>query len=995
MNLTSSAFTRILWVAAFLVSGVGMALAQTTISGTLTDAETGEPLIGANILVVGTSTGTTTDYDGNYELVVPEGSDQVRISYLGYNTQILPIVAGQSRYDLQMSAGELLDEVVVVGYGTVKREDLTGAIAAVGEKDFQTGIISSPEQLIQGRVAGVQITENSGEPGGGINVRIRGTSSVRSGNNPLYVVDGVPLSGQNTVSGGGGFGDGESAARNPLAFLNPNDIESISILKDASAAAIYGARGANGVVIVTTKSGRGGQQPVSFNASVGVSSTANRIDLLSADQFRTEAARAGADISVIDDGADTDWQDEIFRTAITQNYGLAYGGGNETSNYRFSLGYLNQEGVVKKSGLERFTGRLNAYQSLLDERVDFRVSLTASRVNDEFAPITENAGFQGSLIGAALQANPTIPVFNDNNPDSGFVQRGDFRNPAAILEYYNDNARTNRILANVTGGLNITDDLRYQLTFGYDNSAGVRRISRDRRLFVGNGDAGSGVFDGLQSVGTTELTNTLLEHTLSYNRNLGDNPFGIVVGYSWQQFDNAFSNVQSIRSTLPPDEGLDPTFGIFAVEDPSNITGFTSGGGFELQSYFSRANLTIADKYLFTGTVRVDGSSRFGQNNLYGVFPSVSAAWRLSEEDFIPDSFYDLKLRVGYGITGNQEFPNNLVSFAVTEYGNTGGNNQVSLPNPDLKWEETSQFNVGVDFGFAGGRVLGSLDYFNKVTSDLLLIGEQPQPVSGNPFTYTNVEGEVINNGIELSLDARIVEGANFSWQTILTGAYLQNEVQGVTQIINTGAINGQGLTGAYAQRIASGQPLGAFYLREFQGYDDSGLAIYANNGALSFVGDALPDANVGLANNFQFGNFDASLFLQGVFGFQVYNNTANAIFLKGNLRNGRNSTVVEAASPESPDNFGEASSRFLENGDFLRIQNLSLGYNVPLPTGGNINNLRVSLTAQNLYTFTGYTGYDPEINTNKQINNVPSIGIDYTSYPRARTFLVGVNVGF
>ena len=997
MKLRQVAFTRFVWVVALVVGATSVALAQTTIRGTITDADTGEPLIGANVLVVGTSTGTITDFDGNYELTVPAGSDQIRVSYTGYSPQDIAIVAGVTDYSPTLSSGELLDEVVVVGYGTVKKTDLTGSIASVGERDFQAGIISNPEQLIQGRVAGVQITENSGEPGGGVNVRIRGTTSVRAGNGPLYVVDGVPLAGNETVRGNDGFGDGASAPRNPLSFINPSDIESISVLKDASAAAIYGARGANGVVIVTTKSGRGGNTGVDLNVSVGASSPANTLDLLEAGEYVAAAVAAGADPASADGGFATDWQDVIYRTGLTQNYSLGFGGGSANSNYRFSLSYLDQEGIVENTGLERFTGRISAYNSFLDELADVRVSLTASRINDEFAPITNNAGFQGSLIGAALQANPTLPIYEGGNADNGFLQSQDFRNPAAILEYFDDNARTNRVLANVTGGLNFTDNLRYQVTFGYDASTGVRRTSRDRRLFVGNGDAGAGVFDGVQAVGTTENRNVLLEHTLSFNTDLGDNPLGFVVGYAFQDFNNSFVGAQSIRSTLPNDEDTfsDPTFNLGAVEDPANIQAFSDGGSYDLQSYFGRANYTIADKYLLTATVRADGSSRFGENERYGIFPSFSAKWRLSEEDFIPESVYDLALRVGWGVTGNQEFPSNLSALAVTSYNNTGGNSLVSLPNPDLKWEETSQLNVGLDYGFAGGRILGSLDFFNKVTSDLLFIAQQPAPTPGSAFTYVNLDGEVINTGVELSLDGRIVDNADFSWQTILTGSYINNEVRGVNSIVNTGAINGQGLSGAYAQRIADGQPLFAYFLREFEGYDSEGLGIYANNGALAFVGDPLPDANVGLANNLRFGDVDVSLFLQGVFGFQVYNNTANAIFLKGNLRNGRNSTQDNADSPESPNNFGEASTRFLENGDFVRIQNLSIGYNIPTAGMNNVSRMRVYLTGQNLYTFTGYSGYDPEVNTDKSIDGVPSLGIDYTSYPRARTFLLGLNVGF
>lgn len=975
-----------------MLGSASLALAQTAISGTLTDGDNGEPLIGANVLVVGTDVGTATDFDGKYELSVPAGATQIRISYAGYSTQVVSVEAGRSTYDMTMSAGELLDEVVVIGYGSVRKEDLTGAIASVGERDFQAGVITSPEQLIQGRVAGVQITESSGEPGAGVNVRIRGTSSVRGGNNPLYVVDGVPLAGAETVRGGDA-GVGNTSARNPLAFINPNDIESISVLKDASAAAIYGSRGANGVVIVKTKSGKGGASKVQFNTSVGISNPANKLDLLSGSDYVAAAIAAGADPAEADRGADTDWQDEIFRTGVAQNYGLSFGGGEENSNYRFSASYLDQEGIVENSSLERFTGRLAAYQSVLDGLVDFNVTLTGSRVNDEFAPISNDAGAEGDLLGGALQANPTSPVFEDEAAGI-FRQAQDFRNPRALLAYIDDRAASNRLLANVSAGVNITEGLRFQSTFGYDYSSGTRLTSRDRRLFVGGGEEINGiqVFPGANSIANTTNNNRLWENTLNYSTKVGDDPLSVLVGYGYQRFDNSFNNVTNSFSSLPFGE---PGYNdIDAVESPERIGGFSERFVDELQSYFARATYTINDKYLLTGTIRRDGSSKFGANNRYGTFPSVSVGWRLAEEDFIPDVFYDLKLRVGYGIVGNQEFPGRQF-LSTSNFNNQGAAVQGNLPNPDLQWEQTSQFNVGLDYGFMDGRIIGSLDYFNKVTSELLFFQGQAAPTPGEGRTFVNLPGEVVNSGVELSVDLRAIETEKFTWQTIFTGSYLKNELRNLDRVDFTGAIRGQGLTGAFAQQIESGQPLFAFYLPTFTGFDSEGRNTFANNGIPSYVGDPIPDVNVGIANNFTYGDFDFGFFLQGVFGFQVYNNTANALFLKGNLATGRNTTVENAAGPEARENPGVPSTRFLEDGDFVRLQNMNLGYNIPIKTTKYLSSARVYVTGQNLALWTNYSGFDPEVNTDANINGIPSLGIDYTSYPRARTILFGLNLGF
>lgn len=997
-KLLSSHFSRIkghacLLIMIFTCFGVATQLnAQSLeVSGTVIDAEQGEPLPGVNVVVKGSpSTGTSTGENGEYTLTVPSGQDTLVFSFVGYIPQEIP-VDGNSTIDVQMSPDvQALEDVVVVGYGTQRREDATGSVLSVTEEDFNQGVITSPDQLLQGRAAGVQITPASGEPGSGSSIRIRGTSSIRSGNNPLFVVDGVPLSGGNITPGGGDFGAGEQSARNPLSFLNPDDIESISVLKDASAAAIYGSRGANGVVLITTKSGQAGTSG-QFNVSstTSFSSVREYIDLVDADEYVSLAEQAGADPSVVDFGSSTDWQDQIFRTGITQEYSLGYGGGNETTTYRLSLGYMDQEGVIESSGLERLTGRLNANHKLMDDKIQLDLNLIASRLQDRYAPVTRSAGFEGDLIGAALQANPTRPVFMDNG---AFMQSADFRNPMAMLRYINDNAETNRLLGNIAATFNITNWLSYKLSASYDNSEAARRTGIYPQLQFPAIQA----TNGRATVDNLYTSSTLVEHTVNLERSINDNStFSILGGFSYQRFEDRADWLQAeyfITDEIPLVDNIDGVNNVdnkaFSASSMRNVE--------ELQSYFGRANLNFNDRYLFTANFRVDGSTKFGRNNKYGYFPSASVGWRLSEEEFFKNSglastFSDLKLRAGWGITGNQEFPGGA-ALALFTTGSDGSLDQENSPNPNIQWEETQQFSAGVDFELFQGRVSGVIDYFHKKTTDLIFLTDYAQPAALQ-YQWVNLDGAVLNTGMELALDAFVIERANFSWQVMYNMSYTYNEVTEMGTYANTGQIHGQGLTGAYAQRIASGQPLFSFYMREFQGFDDQGLAMYANNAALSFVGDPLPDYTLGLTNNFNFGRFDLSMFWSGSFGFKVYNNTANAIFLKGNLRNGRNVTENVARGPESAANFGEASTRFLEDGDFLRLSNLSIGYNFNVTNFAPVNRLKISVTGQNLLLFTKYSGYDPEVNTDKSINGIPSLGIDYTAYPRPRTVSLKVQL--
>lgn len=984
-------FKNLVFLSIFMLGS--MVYAQ-TITGVVSD--NGGPLPGVNITVKGSSVGTQSDFDGNYSLDANSDATLV-FSYIGYATQEV-LVDGRSSINITLAEdASKLEEVVVIGYGSIRAKDATGAVASVKSEDFNSGVIASPEQLIQGKTAGVQITQTSGEPGAGVNIRIRGTSSVRSGNNPLYVVDGVPLSGGNSSAGTGGADIGAASAKNPLNFLNPSDIASIDILKDASATAIYGSRGANGVVLITTKSGKRGRPTLEFSTSVSSSAVSNRIELLDREGFLAAQTTLGADLTILDQGANTDWQDEIFRSAFSKNYNLSYGGGSETGNFRFSIGHDDQEGVVKNSGLERTSARFNATQKFFDDKLKLTTQITVSDVQDERAPISDNANARGDLLSSAYYSNPTVSPYDANGlPTSTGSQEQ--LNPVALLQYIDDNTSTFRTLANVSAEYNFNDDLSVKTVVGIDKSVSTRTGAYSSLLeMAGVQDFGRAQVDGL------DLTSRLMEVYFNYSKDIDDdNTISALVGYSFQDFntESSFLIAGDFRSTdvgfMINNIGSAQVFG-------SNSQNFTD----ELQSYFGRVNYSHKGKYLLTATLRADGSTKFGPDKKYGYFPSFAAAWRLSNEDFIPDTFSDLKLRLGYGITGNQEIPTNLY-VERTRFGNPtidnggtlnpGGDGSVTFNNPNLQWEETAQLNVGLDFGFLDNRITGSLDYYRKNTSDLLIQVVSAQPAV-TPFVWKNLPADVINSGLELSVNVNAIDEEDFSWDPTFNIAYNKNEVTNYDEApINTGQIDGPGLTGAFAQQIADGQPLYAWYVRDFIGFDTNGIAQYAGGDVQKFTGDSpFPDFTLGFSNKLRYKDFDLNLFFTGQFGHKIYNNNANALFTVANLSQGRNVSVDAGnlVGVENPFNAGDVSTRFLEDGSFLRLQDVTLGYNFDVKNSKIVNAFRMYLNAQNLFVITDYTGQDPEVSTNKQINGVPSIGIDYTAYPRARTFSLGLNVTF
>ena len=981
--------------------------AQTrTISGKVTDANDKSPLPGVSVKVKGTDVGTSTDPEGNYRITVPAGSNTLTFTYVGYTTREVNI-AGRTVINMTLGASSTaLGEVVVIGYGTQRVQDVTGSVSSLSPRNFNKGVIASPEQLLQGRISGVQVTPSSGEPGAGMNITIRGAASIRSGNTPLFVVDGVPLDNEGTA-GGLDAGAGRGAARNPLAFLNPNDIENITVLKDASAAAIYGSRGANGVVLITTKKGSAGGA-LQFTSNTSVSSTAERYDLLSPADFLRYGEQAGADPNVINFGSKTDWQDIIFRTAVSQNYNLAYGQTKPTTTYRISVGYDNQKGIVENSGLQRFTGRINAGQSFFKEKLRFDLAFTASNVQNDYAPITQSAGFEGSLIGATILANPTYPVRNEDG--TYFTTGGTFRNPQNMLDMIDDSDNLNRFLGNLSGTWKIRDNLTYKATFGYDRSQGERETWMSNGLL---GYTGSTNFRGINVPGVTgagrgvvqnlKNTSTVVEQTLSFEDTFGAHNLTLLGGYSYQEFKNfphndiAWGQVDSLNWVKSLDGYKNRMPAVFGDSTKS-----------ELQSYFARSIYNYDDRYIITLTFRADGSSKFGANNRYGYFPAAALRWRISNENFAPKkTFDDLSLRLNWGITGNQEFPS-YASQAVTQLLLNGDRLTVTNPSPDLKWETQTTYGAGIDFSVLKGRVGGSIDYFNKSTKDLLFLQEYPQP-SAATRRWLNLPGKVVNRGVELGLTIGLVQKKAFNWELIYNATFLDNEVKDFgSRNVVTGDMNGPGLTGAYVQVIRSDASLGSFYLPRFTGFDAQGFNQFEGENAPSYIiGSNIPKFSSGLTNNFTFGKFNANLFINAATGFYVYNETKNAYFVKGALFRGRNVDYEAATSSENPANTAPVSTRFLEKGDFIRLANASLGYTFDVTNMKPFKTLRLTVSGQNLVLLTKYSGLDPEVSTNKARlpsgstastspqEGIPSRGIDYGAYPNPRTFTFSINAGF
>jgi iron complex outermembrane receptor protein len=956
---------------------------QRTITGKVTD-NTGAPVSGATVTVKGTNIATSTGSDGSYRINVPQDAGTLVISAVGYGN--LEAAISGSSVDVSITPTQSsLNEVVVVGYGTARKRDLTGAVASVKAKDFNQGVFASPDNLIQGKVAGVQVINNTGAPGGASTIRIRGISSIRSGNSPLIVVDGVPLSGGSTQPGLDNA-LGSSPGDNPLNFINSADIASMDILKDASATAIYGSRGANGVIVITTKKGSTGAPKIDFTTQVGVANMLRQIKVLDAAGYR--AALKEYNLTAGDYGGNVNAMDEITRSAFTQNYNVAVSGGNDNGKYRLSVGYMNQEGIIIESGFKKITANLaSSFKFTESKRLGLDFNIIFGNTLTDQAPIGNTSGFQGSLIGQALQWNPTHPLRKPN--DSIWINNqlgATTINPLAMIAAYSDKTSLNNIIANISPSYKILRNLEYRMLYAVNYSTAERRTSMRNWLnFTGN--------LGSAQIGNNRSVNQTLTHTLSYTPQLTKNiNMNAVVGYEYLRYDFKGSGMQANRFFDYPQ--LDYTN--YMQNSPAadrNVFSYAPPVS-EIQSLFARAQFSFGDRFILSGTVRRDGSSKFGANNKYGVFPAVSGAWNISNESFVSSSkaISNLKLRASWGITGNQEFPSGVSqrTVAIGIGDNTSVNN---FENPDVKWETNTMVNVGLDFGFASNRVTGSVDWFNRKTTDPLFAATPVAPAPASGVIWQNLPASIVNTGVELSLNFNIIRTENVSWNLGGNIAFLQNEVKDLNGSYQTGALNGQGISGATSQLIVGNQPLNVYYLRKFEGFDKTtGQSIYADNEKLFYSGSPNPTRIYGISTDLTWKKLFASANMNGAAGHYLYNNTANSVINVGNLGT-RN---ISAAIPGTGENLSNAiapSTRYLEKGDYLKLANATIGYRIG-NLGNAFKNVTVTLTGQNLFVITKFTGFDPEVNVDKNVNGIPSAGIEYIPYPSARTILLGLTFG-
>ncbi|MGO4820394.1 MULTISPECIES: SusC/RagA family TonB-linked outer membrane protein [unclassified Flavobacterium] len=972
------------------------------VSGTVSDAS--GPLPGASILVKGTTIGAQTDIDGKYTIRNVGANAVLIFTYIGLKQQEVN-VAGKTTINVVLKEDSAeLQEVIVIGYGTVKKKDATGAVDQISSKDFDNVSATSPGELLRGKVSGVQVTATSGEPGAGVSIRIRGNSSIRSGNGPLIVIDGVPMDGGNVSSDGGDITDiGSSSARNPLNFINQNDIESMSILKDASSTAIYGSRGANGVIIITTKKGKSGVPQLSYSTSVQFSKRSGDFKLLSPDEFALAAPGQ-------DKGSRSyDWEDAILQNGFSTNHDLSFSSSTESSNTRLSFGATSTDGIVKNTGIDKYTASFYNSNEFFDGILKIESRLMYAALKDQTTLVTNNAGYIGSLIGSALYWNPTLPVYQ---PDGSYTFVGDdYLNPVELLNAYKDYTNTQKLIASINTTIKLSNTLKYNFLFGIEqsNSSRKRQFLPTLKIRSAALHAVDDVNGGVDKYGYANISdlakfNKTFEHNLTFNKGFSDNfNLNAILGFSYYDYNYEGNNSSGVGYSINQTNLIDNIEGGIAAKFQAS----SARNKVELQSYFARAEATLYKKLILNGTIRRDGSSKLGSNNKYDTFYAGGIAYKLieSEEGFLND----FKIRGNIGRTGNQEFaPNSALAKQSYQAGGSNNGAEQINQNKDLKWETTKSYGVGVDFELLNNRLTGSLDYFQRDTKDLIFplrpAATQPGP---NSNKFLNLEGNLINKGLEVALNYKVIDTDDLQWNVSANASFLSNELKDFPVDVNAGGVNGQGLSGAYAEVIKSGYPIYTYYMYEFKGYDASGNSLYTdaegNEVGLGLASrhyldkQPLPKMNLGFSTNLAYKNLDLTASFYGAFGHYIYNNTANAYFFKGALLGGRNVTPDIATSAQAQADPNSPSTKFLEKGDFLRLGNLTLGYTVK---GSVIERLKMKsarfyVNADNLFVITNYSGFDPEVDTDKTLGGVPSAGMDYLSYPKSKSISVGLNVTF
>ncbi|MBW8244848.1 TonB-dependent receptor [Muricauda oceani] len=981
--------------------------AQKAVQGKVND-ENGTPLPGANILEKGTTNGTQTDFDGNFTINVADENATLVVSYLGFTTKEIAL-NGQTSVEVSLAEDSAkLDEVVIIGYGSVKKSDLTGAVSSIRGDKLNTDSQASVDQIIQGRIPGVQVTQSSAEPGGNFSIRIRGTNSITAGNEPLYVIDGLP-------------------GANPGNSLNPSDIQSIEVLKDASATAIYGARGSNGVILITTKKGRKDTKlEINYNTSIAFQSAAKKLDLMNAQEYMSfyndvhvdrgnEPPFSQEDIVAI--GRGTNWQDEILRSAPIYEHRLSLSGGSSDTQYYLSLNYFDQDGIVINSGFKRLSGRLNLTHSI-GEKLKVGFNLNTSSEQENLIPLGLGVNAEAGTIATSLQLPPTLPVFDENGNFSISLQ--DLSNSVAQAKTIDELVKTTRVYGNAFVEYELIKDLKTKINVGYDQSLLRGDLFMDTQTQRGVLD------EGRATRNFEESSSYLFEFTADYNLAFDDgkHKVNLLGGYSFQEFENSdfFAAAQNFPTNSFGSNNLgagDPTkFDVGSFKSENTIV-----------SGFGRINYNFDDRYLLSGSFRADGSSRFGENNKFAYFPSGAIAWNISNESFYPETslISNLKLRASYGESGNQEIANGrsltllgsgpIAVLDGTEFQSIA---PIQLANPNLKWETTQSFNAGIDFGLFDGRISGTIEYFRNNTRDLLLLLPIPT-TSGFSNSLQNV-GDTRNSGFEFNITSRNFQGENFSWTTDLNFATLKNEVTNLGELPRI--LQGEERFMTEFTLLEVGKPINSYYGYVFDGVfqnqqevDTSPSQANAAPGSRKFrdingdgaidvedrtvLGDPFPDITLGLNNSLNYKGFTFDFFLEGKFGFELANFTnldsENPI---DDLRN-RQRYVLNRWTPENPTNEHPSfvnpsrtfdfNSRVVEDASFLRLRSAKLAYSFPNLNIKGVKALSIYTSGQNLFTITDYRGYNPDVNSLGSSN----VRIDYSAYPLARIYSLGINVTF
>ncbi|MDD2727019.1 MAG: TonB-dependent receptor [Proteiniphilum sp.] len=951
-----------------------------SVNGIVSDTE-GEPLIGVTVQVQGTSIGTVTDLDGRFALQNVARNAILEISYVGMKTEVIP-VDGRTRIDVVLTDDtEVLDELVVVGYGEQRRREITGSVTNVSSENFNRGVTRDAADLLQGKVAGLQITTPSGDVTDASRIRLRGVSTLQNDQGPFIVIDGVPGGDLQTVA--------------------PQDIESISVLKDASSAAIYGSRSAGGVILITTKRGSAVKPRVSYDGYFAVSSIANKPDLLTADEWREYARETGKDTSVYDKyGANTDWFDEITRSGTSQNHSLSLSGGGSGNNYRASFNYQKREGVMRDNDMDRYNFRFQLQQRAINDRL--RIGLTGSATMRDF-----NRPNRYNFV-LAYNMLPVYPVKLDEGEwfDTREYDQG---NPVRNQQLNQDHWKNIHYYG--------SGDILFNLTEELDIKALLYKERRtEERNQYNHSESQAGRNDGGYALRENRMWDkNLMEWMLDYNTEFGttgQHRFNALAGYSWEENEYSYMKAANRNFTtdllgannLESGQGLRPS----DVGSARNMS--------RLISFFARTHYSYMSRYMVTATLRRDGSSKFGANHKWGLFPSVSAAWGIAEEAFMDDVNWidDMKLRVGYGVTGNQSGLDpyktlQLYGTSGTYYDNGAWLTAYKISqnaNPDLKWEETAMFNIGVDFFMFNNRLNGTIEWYDKRTRDMLYTYRVPTPPYLHPDMMANV-GDMRNTGIELALSFDAVRTRDFFWNSSVTLAHNKNEITSLSDDVYTtsrimvGDAWVRGGSGRTTHVVEEGYPVGQFYGPEFIRIDDEGKYLFRDkdgnevNGVTAedytYIGSAQPDLTFGWSNRFNYKNWDFSFFLRGTLGNKVLN--------MGRMTYGHPGYLIGANALNDPLIYDlkvvpEYSSLYVEDASHLRLDNTSLGYSFPTDGVSWLEQARLYVTGQNLFVLTRYKGLDPEVDENRNNGLAPGVE-DREYYPKARTFSVGVTLTF